>query len=90
MKSNCWRQPLIKRNTSPRNGTHLSVPSFLRHCLMKAWWSRSASTLITESQPRESSSSEMLPVPENKSNAEGNVEMPPLVYACDYAHASLG
>lgn len=27
---------LMKRNTSPRRAMHLSVPSFFRHCFMKA------------------------------------------------------
>ena len=45
------------------------MPIFAMHWRMKAAWSRSASTLTTWSHPRESSSSDMLPVPANRSRA---------------------
>ena len=69
IKSNCWRQLLMKRNTSPRISKLLSVPNFVVHWRMKWACSRSVSTLTTLAHPLERSSSEMLPVPAKRSNA---------------------
>ena len=69
MKSNFWRHDLTNLSASARSGRQLTAPILARHCLMKAWWSRSISTLTTRSQPLDSSSSVMLPVPEKRSRA---------------------
>lgn len=69
MKSNCRWHDLRNRNTSPRIRTWLSTPSLSMHWWMKRAWSRSASTLTTVSQPRDSNSRDMLPVPEKRSRA---------------------
>lgn len=69
MKSNRWRHVLMNRKASPRNAMQLSSPNVFKHRRMKAWWSRSSSTLTTCLQPRESSSKDMLPVPEKRSRA---------------------
>ena len=62
MKSNFRWHDFMNRNTSPRTRMSRSVPNFCIHRRMKLAWSRSASTLTTCRQPREMSSSEMLPV----------------------------